>query len=330
MDWQTAMKRAIRNSYDLLTAAELPDFQQTLSSGSSPNIGGEKQFPTFVPLEFLSRIVPGDPADPLLRQVLPIIEEDETSDNRFVSDPVGDQAAVVANGLLHKYAGRALMITTGACGVHCRYCFRREFPYSENRPHDWNAALDYVKENPSVDEVILSGGDPLTLVDSKLMDLFERIESIDHVKRLRIHSRMPIVIPQRVTSAIVDRLANSRLAIWMVIHANHAAELDALVLDRIATMVRSGITVLNQAVLLRGVNDNADTLAELCERLINAQVMPYYLHQLDRVRGAAHFEVPKQHGLDLIEALRKRLPGYAVPQYVVEEAGSPSKSIVVA
>lgn len=328
IDWQTAMKRAIRDSGVLRDALALAKTEQTaLAAGLAKSaISGEKQFPTFVPLEFLSRIVPGDPADPLLRQVLPVHEEDQNADPRFVADPVGDQAAVVASGLLHKYSGRALMITTGACGVHCRYCFRREFPYAENRPHDWKPALDYVRGNPSVDEVILSGGDPLTLVDSKLFELFDEIESIQHVRRLRIHSRMPIVIPQRVTDGLIERLADSHLAVWMVVHANHAAELDTLVLNRIAAMVRGGITVLNQAVLLRGVNDDEDTLAELCEKLINVQAMPYYLHQLDRVRGASHFEVPTQRGLELIEALRGRLPGYAVPQYVIEQSGEPSKT----
>jgi EF-P beta-lysylation protein EpmB len=321
VDWQTAMKRAIRDAGTLREAVGLAD-----PVDPNAEIAGEKQFPTFVPIEFLNRIVPGNPADPLLRQVLPVQQEDDHSDDRFVSDPVGDQAAVVAGGLLHKYSGRALMITTGACGVHCRYCFRREFPYSENRPHDWSSALDYVRSNAGVDEVILSGGDPLTVVDARLESLVDRIAEIQHVRRLRIHSRMPVVIPQRVTDGLIDRLSESRLAVWMVIHANHAAELDPLVLDRISAMLRSGITVLNQAVLLHGVNDNADALTELCLKLINAQVMPYYLHQLDRVRGAAHFEVPKQHGLQLVEELRKRLPGYAVPQYVIEQAGEPSKS----
>ncbi|KAA1257905.1 L-lysine 2,3-aminomutase [Rubripirellula obstinata] len=317
------MKRAIRDSGTLCEAVGLSD-----SNDSARKIGGENQFPTFVPLEFLGRLNPGDPADPLLRQVLPVTQEDENADPRFVTDPVGDQASMVASGLMHKYNGRTLMITTGACGVHCRYCFRREFPYSENRAHDWTPALEYIRANPTIDEVILSGGDPLTLVDTKLFDLFTHIESIDHVRRLRIHSRMPVVIPQRVTADLIDRLDQSRLAVWMVIHANHAAELDTLVLDRIDAMIRGGITVLNQAVLLRGINDNADALTELCEKLINAQVMPYYLHQLDRVRGAAHFEVPTQRGLELIEVLRQRLPGYAVPQYVTEQAGEPSKSPV--
>ena len=317
VDWQTAMKRAIRSSDVLRECLDLP---------IACHPGGEKQFPTFVPLEFLSRIKPGNPLDPLLRQVLPESAEDNHQDARFVSDPVGDQSALVSGGLLHKYTGRALMITTGACGVHCRYCFRREFPYSENRPNDWSAALDHVRSRSDIDEVILSGGDPLTLVDAKLFDLIDQIQTIDHVKRLRIHSRMPIVIPQRLTDTLVSQLAGSRLATWFVVHANHANELDGLVLDRMSALIDAGIPVLNQAVLLRGVNDDVDTLADLSTRLINHRAMPYYLHQLDRVRGASHFEVPEQRGRQLIDELRQRLPGYAVPTYVVEQAGERSKT----
>lgn len=329
VDWQTAMKRAIRKRSVLNELLRLPE-STSANPSASATVAGEKQFPTFVPLEFVRRIVPGDPLDPLLLQVLPVEQESDHSDPRFLVDPVGDQAASVANGLLHKYAGRTLVITTGACGVHCRYCFRREFPYADNRASDLfdsnSSVIRYLRRSTDVHEVILSGGDPLTWVDATLFRLIEQIESIPHVRRLRIHSRMPVVIPQRVTETLIRRLSDSRLAAWMVIHANHPAELDEQVLDRINAMVNSGIPVLNQAVLLRGVNDDADALAELCEKLIDVSAMPYYLHQLDRVRGAAHFEVPVQRGIELVESLRQRLPGYAVPKFVVEQAGKGSKT----
>jgi EF-P beta-lysylation protein EpmB len=264
----------------------------------------------------------GDLHDPLLRQVLPLPEELEMAPG-FTADPVGDEAAGAAPGLLHKYEGRVLLVLTGACAVHCRYCFRRHFPYSD-APHslaDWEPALEYLAGEPSVHEVILSGGDPLSLVDSQLVRLVERLAEIPHVARLRIHSRWPIVIPERVDDAMLAWLTGTRLAPWMVVHANHPQELDAATAAALGRLVSAGVPVLNQAVLLRGVNDSVEVLAELCERLVNLRVMPYYLHQLDRVAGAAHFEVPESVGLALVEQLRERLPGYAVPQYVREVAG---------
>lgn len=323
VDWQSAMKRAIRSSADLRQALSLPD----VGAGKTQ---GEASFPTFVPWEFLSRIRPGDPDDPLLRQVLPIQDEDQSA-HGFSTDPVGDLNALAAGGLLHKYNGRALVIATGACGVHCRYCFRREFPYSEagSTSEQWRPAIDYVRRNDDIEEVLLSGGDPLTLTDTKLDQLISEIESIRHVRRLRIHSRMPIVIPQRVTSGLVERLRSSRLAVWMVVHANHANELDGHVLEHLARLTDGGIPVLNQAVLLRDVNDDVESLVALCRRLINHRVQPYYLHQLDRVQGASHFEVPVQRGLRILDELRERLPGYAVPTYVHEQSGQPSKTPLI-
>ena len=321
VDWQTAMKRAIRCTTELRQRLNLPANQSTSDEST------KSSFPTFVPLEFLARIQPGNEDDPLLRQVLPIAAESAEVDG-YTADPVGDLNALPAAGVLHKYNRRALMITTSACGIHCRYCFRREFPYSDSgsQAQNWQPSLDYLRQHSEIDEVILSGGDPLTLVDDKLFRLISQLESIPHVRRLRIHSRMPIVIPQRVTSPLVDRLRKSRLATWMVVHANHPAELDEQVIGATDRLIDAGIPVLNQAVLLRGVNDDADTLEALCRKLANHRVQPYYLHQLDRVRGAAHFEVPEEEGLRLIEELRRRLPGYAVPNYVSERAGEPSKT----
>ena len=318
VDWQTAMKRAIRDTNELRGRLQLPS--ETTESATTG-------FPTFVPLELLNWIRPGDLDDPILKQVLPVAAERQSVAG-FESDPVGDLNSISAAGTLHKYHGRVLMITTGACGVHCRYCFRREFPYAESSAirENWQPSLDYIRDHDEVDEVLLSGGDPLTLADEKLSKLIDQIESIPHVRRLRLHSRMPIVIPQRVTEALVDRLAGGRLATWMVIHMNHPQEWDASVATAIARLVDAGIPVLNQAVLLRGVNDDVETLAELSRKLVNHRVQPYYLHQLDRVAGAAHFEVPVSEGLQLVEKLRAILPGYAMPTYVVEESGEPSKT----
>ncbi|WP_242632104.1 EF-P beta-lysylation protein EpmB [Rubripirellula amarantea] len=319
-DWKTAMKRAIRDSHTLRRALGL--------DAVGTKVAGEKQFPTFVPLEYLSRIRPGDPNDPLLRQVLPVADEDQASPPGYAADPVGDLSAQVTPALLHKYDGRALLITTGACGVHCRYCFRRQFPYSDSQPHQLEASLNYLRSDPSIEEVLLSGGDPLTLTDERLFALLDQIEQIDHIKRVRFHTRMPIVIPQRVTGRLVERLQTSRLTVWFVIHANHARELDSHVLKHLAMLVDGGIPVLNQAVLLAGVNDDVQTLVKLCQTLVDHRMMPYYLHQLDRVHGAAHFEVPIERGRELISELRKRLPGYAVPTYVIEEAGEFAKTVI--
>lgn len=331
------MRRAIR---------DVGQLRQRL--GLAPAVGddalqAQRQFPTFVPLEFLGRIRPGDPADPLLLQVLPLAEELRDVSG-FVGDPVGDVAARVAPGLLQKYAGRALMINTGVCGVHCRYCFRREFDYSpasapsplplaraepqvsSEQVSSERAAIAHLRADRSIDEVILSGGDPLTLSDGRLDRLLTQLEAIPHLSRLRLHSRMPVVIPQRVTEELVARLRASRLAVWMVIHCNHPQEIDAAVSGAIARLVDHGVPVLNQAVLLAGINDDAEVLAQLCRQLVDRRVQPYYLHQLDRVVGAAHFEVPAERGRALVAQLRARLPGYAVPTYVSELAGETSKT----
>ena len=327
VSWQMAMKRAIRSTSELRKRLNLPT---NVDPGRNPHCEpetAESEFPTFVPIEFLDRIEKGDPNDPLLLQVMTTPAESVAVDG-FDADPVGDMNAFSAPSVLHKYQGRALVIASGACGVHCRYCFRREFPYSEvtDQSENWQAAIDYIASDSSIDEVILSGGDPLTLVDEKLFDLIDQVESIDHVRRLRIHTRMPIVIPQRITDSLVERLLQSRLAVWFVVHANHPNELSSDVLDSLAALIDVGIPVLNQAVLLRNVNDRVETLRKLCQKLVDHRIAPYYLHQLDRVRGASHFEVPVEKGLELMQQLRQSLPGYAVPTYVYEQSGEPSKT----
>ncbi len=322
--WQSALANSVRDPAVLLERLALP--RAWLPSA----VRGAKLFPLMVPESYLARMTPGDPQDPLLRQVLPLDLEADAPPGYQV-DAVGDDAAQVAPGLLQKYRGRALLITTGACAVHCRYCFRRHYPYAEapRQWDDWQPAFDALAADDSIHEVLLSGGDPLTLTDTRLFALLDRLEAIPHLRRLRIHTRLPIVLPERMTPALLERLTDSRLTPWMVIHANHAQELTGDCADVVRQLVRSGITTLNQAVLLRGVNDSVAALVGLSERLIDLGVMPYYLHQLDRVQGTAHFEVSEETGRTLMTELRKHLPGYAVPQYVREIPGEAHKTPLV-
>jgi EF-P beta-lysylation protein EpmB len=286
-------------------------------------------FPLFAPWEFIGRMRLGDPHDPLLRQVLPLAEESNVVPG-YQPDPVQESSATLLPGLLQKYRGRVLMVTTPTCAVHCRYCFRRHFDYevTPRTMDDWQAALDRLAADRTIEEVLLSGGDPLTLPDQRLAVLLERLDSIPHLRRLRIHTRLPIVIPQRVTDQLVTLLRAIRLTTFLVVHANHPAELDAAVGQAVERCVDAGIPVLNQSVLLRGVNDSADALVALSNRLLDLRVLPYYLHQLDPVAGAAHFHVPVERGEQLVAAMRSQLPGYAVPRYVREEPGQSSKRVL--
>jgi EF-P beta-lysylation protein EpmB len=321
--WQQEMASALTRPEQLIAALGLDP------SLLGPARAASAEFGLRVPLSYVSRMRHGDPQDPLLRQVLPLGAELDSADG-FTVDPVGDTAAVLRPGLLHKYSGRALVITTGACAVHCRYCFRRHYPYSDSprTPDDWQPAIDQIAADATIEEVILSGGDPLTLVDAHLAELARRISQVGHIRRLRIHTRLPIVIPQRVTVELIEWLSGTRLTPIMVVHANHPQEIDEATEAALSQLVDAGIPVLNQAVLLRGVNDNAGALIGLSRRLIDLRVLPYYLHQLDRVAGAAHFDVPISQGLTLVEAMRQALPGYAVPRYVEEIAGGASKRVL--
>ena len=246
----------------------------------------------------------------------------------FVSDPVGEQPARRGTGLIQKYHGRCLLLVTGGCAVHCRYCFRREFPYAESgaSPASFAGAVNEIREDPSIHEVILSGGDPLLIDDTLLETLIHDIASIPHVRRLRIHTRIPVVLPSRITEHLLHILHETRLTACVVIHANHAAELDSVVADSMRRMSQAVPILLNQAVLLRGVNDTAESLIQLSERLLDLGVVPYYLHLLDPVRGASDFDVSEETGVHLIDELRNRLPGYAVPRLAREHPGSPSKT----
>lgn len=282
-----------------------------------------------VPRSFVARMRRGDPTDPLLRQVLPLDVELEQRAG-FTSDPVGDLTSGLVPGLLQKYRGRALLITTGACGVNCRFCFRREFPYGDQlasgaRMRD---AIARIAGDPSLHEVILSGGDPLVLPAARLRALGEAIAAIPHVRRIRIHSRQPVVAPESVDEALLRWFADAPRPIVLVLHANHARELDDAVEVALRRIAAHRVTLLSQSVLLRGVNDDLETLAALSERLMAIGVLPYYLHLLDRVRGSAHFEVDEHRAVTLHTALRERLPGYLVPRLVRETAGAKSKTLV--
>jgi EF-P beta-lysylation protein EpmB len=293
--------------------------------------GAVQSFPLRVPRGFVARMRHGDPCDPLLRQVLPLDEEDRIVPG-FDLDAVGDTAARRGGGLIHKYNGRALLVATGSCAVHCRYCFRRHYPYAEDTAAvaGWREAVAAIAADDSIHEVILSGGDPLSLADHKLAELTDAMRAIPHIRRLRIHTRLPIVLPERIDGGFLAWLRALPWPVVVVVHANHANEFDANVAAAMAALRDAGAALLNQAVLLRGVNDSVEALANLCERGFEAGVLPYYLHQLDRVAGAAHFEVGDIEALALHSALAARLPGYLVPKLVREIAGDPGKRALAA
>lgn len=321
--WQQLLAQGIRDPEQLFETLAIPMEQRPALAASS------RPFPLRVPLGYVARMRRGDANDPLLRQILPLAAED---DNRpgFGPDPVGDLDASTATGLLQKYNGRALLITTGACAIHCRYCFRRHYPYQQQhaRQDNWQTTITALKDDPSIDEVILSGGDPLMLTTPQLRVLTDQLQTIPHIRRLRLHTRLPVVLPERINTALLEWLNELPFQLIIVIHSNHPAEIDANVrtaLSQLKQLQKQPITLLNQAVLLKGINDNVDTLAELSETLFTAGVLPYYLHQLDRVQGASHFEVTNARAIELHDQLRQRLPGYLLPQLVHEQAGASSK-----
>jgi EF-P beta-lysylation protein EpmB len=313
------MAAAVTDPARLLECLELP---ATLLPGA---MAAARRFGLRVPPAYLALIRPGDPDDPLLRQILPRQAELEAVPG-FVADPVGDLRAARGDGILHKYQGRALLLATPACAVHCRYCFRRAFPYAAHRPEagTWQAAMDRLAADPGLREVILSGGDPLSLDDSRLARLVDAIGAIPQVRCLRLHTRLPVVIPGRITPSLIRLLGASRLRCVVVLHVNHPRELSAALRAGLERL-RPVALLLNQSVLLRGVNDAAATLVELSEALFDSEVLPYYIHLLDRVDGAAHFAVPPVAARALIQQVRARLPGYLVPRLVREKAGAPAK-----
>ncbi|RDS85579.1 EF-P beta-lysylation protein EpmB [Dyella psychrodurans] len=318
-DWRQLWRDAVTDGHELLGLLGLGHLSDRLPAEDAG-------FALRAPRGFVARMRPGDERDPLLLQVLPQLAElDEVPG--FVADAVGDMAAREAQGVLHKYEGRALLIASGSCAINCRYCFRRHFPYGEEMAAagQWRQALDHVGQDKSINELILSGGDPLALATSKLEELSRGLADLPHITRLRIHTRLPVVLPERIDAAFVDWLRSLTLQKVVVLHANHANEFDDTVDAACARLRDAGATLLNQSVLLRGINDSANALTALSERMFAAGVLPYYLHQLDRVQGAAHFEVADAEAISLVEQMRSRLPGYLVPKLVREVGGDPSK-----
>ncbi len=319
--WQRSLQQLITEPSELLQQLGLSDPKLTLAGD---DITG---FPLRVTRSFASRMRNGDPNDPLLRQVLPTRAE-LASHPGYYTDPVGDLDAQSVRGLLHKYEGRALLVLTGACAIHCRYCFRRHFPYSEmaTGQRHLRQALEHIAADTSITEVILSGGDPMMLDDDYLAGCVRRLDSIAHLQRLRIHTRLPIVLPERIDEPLSQWLRATRLRCIVVVHVNHANEIDSEVTEALERLRAAGATLLNQAVLLRGVNDSVEAQVALSTALMDVGVLPYYLHMLDPVQGAAHFDVEKLEAIAIVAELRNRLPGYLVPRLVREEAGMPAKT----
>jgi EF-P beta-lysylation protein EpmB len=314
--WREQLKGAVREPSQLLEKLGLPTTDEPQSS----------RFPMLVPQAFIDRMQPNDRRDPLLLQVLPDSSESQAAVG-YSDDPVGDRASAASHGVLHKYRGRVLLVTTGACAVHCRYCFRQAFPYAGENVGGgrWRPALDYIAGDESIEEVILSGGDPLMLPTRRLRELTTELARVPHIRRLRIHTRLPVILPDRVTANLLDWIERMPWPVVTVIHANHANEFDAPVAHAIGQLRSKGAHVLNQAVLLAGINDSADALAELMRRSFDAGALPYYLHLLDPVSGAQRFESDESHALAMMETLRRELSGYLVPRLVREVAGEPYK-----
>nr|WP_086938076.1 EF-P beta-lysylation protein EpmB [Thaumasiovibrio occultus] len=319
-NWLAELANAITDPEKLLNTLEIDP------TPYRAGLDARRLFALRVPHSFVDRMEKGNPNDPLLRQVMPLIDEFDIVDG-YSTDPLDEQDNDQP-GVLHKYRNRCLLILKGGCAVNCRYCFRRHFPYSDNPggKRQWQASLDYIAAHSELDEVILSGGDPLMAKDSELEWLLDALEQIPHIKRLRIHSRLPVVLPNRITDALCDRLARSRLQVVMVTHINHPNEVDHTLRAAITKLRRADILVLNQGVLLRGVNDSADVLAGLSNALFDAGILPYYLHVLDKVQGAAHFMVSDDEARAIMQQLMERLSGYLVPRLTREIGGRKSKT----
>jgi len=319
-NWQQQLADAFNTIEDLCGYLQLPFEELPVSVAATRN------FPLRVPLSFAACMEKGNPHDPLLRQVLPVNDELLTYPG-FNNDPVGDLPAAAQTGVLHKYHGRALFINTGSCAINCRYCFRRNFPYADLQlgKQKEEDAIRYLQENPDITEVILSGGDPLLLNDARITRLLQQLDAIGHLKRIRIHSRLPIVLPARITGELIAALMQSSKQIVIVVHCNHANEINERVIAAFEALKNKGITLLNQSVLLKGVNDDANVLCNLSEQLFAHGVLPYYLHLLDKATGTGHFEVPEAQALLIMKQVQAALPGYLVPKLVKEQAGAASK-----
>jgi L-lysine 2,3-aminomutase len=323
--WQADFAAAVTDPAELASLLGLPE------SWVGPAREAARMFPMRVPRSFVARMRRGDPTDPLLRQVLPVAEELEHTAGRS-SDPLQEADARRAPGLLHKYCGRALLIATGACAMHCRYCFRREFPYEDQQSDTgrWHDALAALAADPSIEELILSGGDPLSLGDARLQSLSRALADIPQLRSLRLHTRNAVVLPSRVDDGLVEWIKGLPWRVTVVLHVNHAQELEGDAVEAIARLRSTGALLLNQSVLLRGVNDDAATLVALSKRLHELGVLPYYLHLTDAVNGTAHFDVDELRGRAIVDALARALPGYLVPRLVREVPGEEAKVVLAA
>ena len=322
-DWKLELRRSITTIDKLLNCVNLDRTQLSASQQAAAD------FPLRVPQPFVDRMQPGNPNDPLLMQVLPVSAELESVQG-YTPDPLEEASSNPLAGIVHKYANRLLLVVSPTCAINCRYCFRRHFPYDENRQskQQWQIALDYIRNHSEINEVIYSGGDPLAANDHFLGWLTEQIAKIPHIRRLRIHTRLPVVIPSRIDQAFLSWATATRLKPIVVLHINHSNEIDTQLADSIRRLQDCGIRVLNQTVLLRGINDSADSLAKLSESLFDCDVMPYYLHLLDPVAGASHFDLPENHAKTVYKELQAILPGFLVPRLVREIPDKPCKTII--
>lgn len=320
LSWQEELSQLITSPKALLEHLQLDDALLPAAQEAS------KLFPLRTTLSFVQRIQPNTPEDPLLKQILPLHAE-TSSPSEYVSDPLEEHSANPVKGLIHKYHGRVLLIAASQCAINCRYCFRRHFDYENNTPsrQEWQQALDYIRSNTDIEEVILSGGDPLAISDKQCEWLLKTIAEMPHITRIRIHTRLPIVLPSRITDTLVNTLSRLPKPVVMVVHCNHAQEIDMSVQQVLHQLADAGITMLNQTVLLKGVNDSCEVLANLSKRLFEARVLPYYLHLLDKVSGAAHFNIEEKDAISLHNELLACLPGYLVPKLVQEVPDKPSK-----
>lgn len=324
LSWNQQLKQAIRTLPELLTALdlELEDLNERQQAC--------QDFPLLVPRSFVDRMEKGNALDPLLLQVLPQGQENQPGEG-FVKDPLAEKHTNIEKGLIHKYNSRVLLIMSSGCAVNCRYCFRRHFPYAENRMKDgdWSNILTYLQNDSTIEEVIFSGGDPLMLSDQQLAQRIHDLELIPHIERLRIHTRLPVVIPQRITAQLVDRLQHSRLKCIMVLHINHGNELQQVLTSEMQALQQAGVLLLNQAVLLRGINDSFSAQQALSKALVKLNITPYYLHLLDKVQGAQHFDMDESDAKEIYKQMLNNLSGYLLPKLVREESGKGSKTPVI-
>ena len=321
-DWKAELSQTINSTSELLEHLNLS------KEGLSDAQKAAADFPLKVPKSFVARMKSGNPTDPLLTQVLPSRAELDSSAG-YTKDPLKESHYNPVPGIVHKYYNRVLLIVSPNCAINCRYCFRRHFPYQDNQlsKQQWQKTLEYIRNKPEINEVIYSGGDPLAANDHFLSWLTIQIEAIGHIKRLRIHSRLPTVIPSRIDNQLLTWLSATRLKTIMVLHINHANEIDSSVSSAVKKLLEVGVQILNQTVLLRGINDNPSALVELSEKLFDNQIMPYYLHLLDPVEGASHFDIPYAQALDLYQRIQSELPGYLVPKLVRDKPGERFKTI---